>query len=65
MISDKTIRNIIAVYLGYDASQVIIEEYATNGALTKYSGKVKDKLVFEIYLDKVNNIKRYHCYNLR
>lgn len=65
MISDKTIRNIIAVYLGYDASQVIIEESKTNGALTKYSGKVKDKLVFEIYLDKINNIKRYHCYNLR
>lgn len=65
MISDKTIRNIIAVYLGYDASQITIEESISHGALTKYSGRVKDKLVFEIYLDKVNNIKRYHCYNLR
>lgn len=53
------------MYIGSDASKVTVQASEPEGNCTKYSGKIGDNLVFEIVIDSINTVKRYHCYKVK
>lgn len=54
------------MYIGSDASKVQVQASEPDeGNCTKYSGKIGDNLVFEIVIDSINTVKRYHCYKVK